>query len=112
MIDDDDSALLRKQQAFLQRIEFELRRINRQIIHRDIPDLSRQSFVQLAQFVAEERSRYLQLGLSLSVLPNGSPEAESMLDQLARARRSFKESREAFVALERAIQQGYVDIQT
>ncbi len=108
--DDDDSGLLRRQKQFLQQIEFELRRINRRIIHEHIPELNRESFVQLATFVAELRSRYLEAGLTLARLAPGSDEATAVLAQVERDRRAFEESTAAFAALERAIEQGYVDI--
>lgn len=108
--DDDDGALLRRQKQFLQQIEFELRRINRRIIHQHIPELNRDSFIRLGSYVAEVRSRYMEAALALSRCTPGSQQAESVLEQLERERRAFKESSAAFVALERAIDQGYVDI--
>ncbi|GIX36068.1 MAG: hypothetical protein KatS3mg126_1847 [Lysobacteraceae bacterium] len=108
---DDDSALLRRQKQFLQQVEFELRRINRRIIHEHIPELNRDRFVALAGFVAEIRSRYLRAALALSAFRPGSAEAEDALAALERERRSFEECVAAFAALERAIEQGYVDIQ-
>lgn len=108
--DDDDSGLLRRQKQFLQQVEFELRRINRRIIHEHIAELNRESFMQLATFVAELRSRYLEAGLALTRLAPGSAEASAALAAVERDRRAFEESSAAFAALERAIEQGYVDI--
>lgn len=108
--DDDDSALLRRQKQFLQQVEFELRRINRRVIHEHIAELNRESFVKLATFVAEVRSRYLEAGLALSACKAGSVEAVEALATVERERRAFEESSAAFTALERAIEQGYVDI--
>ncbi len=110
MVDDDDSALLRKQKQFLQQIEFELRRINRRIIHQHIPELNRESFMRFASFVAETRSRYLEMALAVSAAKSGSDEAQALIAGLKRERQAFEESSKAFVALERAIEQGYVDI--
>lgn len=107
---DDDTALLRKQKQFLQQVEFELRAVNREVIHRHVPDLNRESFVRLARFVAEVRSLYLEAALAVSQCQPGSTEAEALLLTLGKARRQFEESRDAFAALERAIEQGYVDI--
>jgi hypothetical protein len=108
--DDNDAALLRRQKQFLQQVEFELRRINRGIIHQHVAELNRESFVQLASFVAEIRSRYLQAALALSRCEAGSAAADQVLATLQRERRAFRESSAAFAALERAIEQGYVDI--
>lgn len=108
--DEDDAGLLRRQKQFLQQIEFELRRINRRIIHQHIVELNRESFIQLATFVAEVRSRYLQAGLALAKHRPGSQEAATALADVERERRAYEESSVAFSALERAISQGYVDI--
>lgn len=110
MKEDDDSALLRKQKQFLQQMQFDLRQLNRRVIHDRIPDLARDGFVRFAQFVAEARSSYLEVALSLSKLPTGSKEAESALATLKHVREVFEESRDAFAALERAIERGYIDI--
>lgn len=108
---DDDSALLRKQRHFLQQIEMELRRVNREIIHRQIPELNRDSFMQLALKVAELRTAYLQLALQLGRTDSASDDARSLLAALRERRTAFEEARDAFAALERTIEQGYVDIQ-
>ena len=108
---DDDSALLRKQRHFLQQIEMELRRVNREIIHRQIPELDRESFMQLALKVAELRTAYLQVALQLGRTESGSEGAADLLVALGERRVAFEEARDAFAALERTIEQGYVDIQ-
>lgn len=107
---DDDGALLRKQRQFLQQVEFELRQTNREIIHRRIPELNRESFMRFASFVAELRSDYLQVAIELSRCAPHSDEAVALLTQLHQRRIAYEESREAFAALERTIEQGYVDI--
>jgi len=107
---DDDSGLLRQQRQFLQLVEFELRRVNRKVIHDTVPELNRESFIRLAHFVAEARSRYLAAALRLVGTPAGSEDADNLIATLKRERLGFEESRRAFAALERAIEQGYVDI--
>jgi len=107
---DDDSALVRKHEQFLQQLEFELRKINRQIIHEHVPELNRASCLRLAKFVAEARSRYLKIALRLSSESIDTEESHQLVRQLKQERQSFEESRRAFIALERAIKQGYVDI--
>lgn len=107
---DQDADLLRKQKVFLQQVEFELRHINREVIHGHIPDLNRESFFRLAKFVAGLRSHYLEVALAVSQTEPGSAEAEAQMIALGKARRQFDEARDSFAALERAIEQGYVDI--
>ncbi|MCK7593576.1 hypothetical protein [Pseudomarimonas salicorniae] len=112
MFDDkEDSGLLRRQKQFLQQIEFELRQINRGVIHDHIAELNRERFLELARFVAEVRSRYLEAGLALTRVTAGSEEADQALAAVERERRAYEESCAAFSALERAIERGYVDIE-
>lgn len=106
----DDDGLLRRQKLFLQQVEFDLRRINREVIHERIPELNKESFVRFASFVAETRARYLRAALAVSQTPSGSSEAELLLQTLRHEREAFEESKSAFAALERAIEQGYVDL--
>ena len=108
--DDDDDALLRRQKQFLQRVEFELRRVNREVIHQHIAELTQDSFITLARFAAEARGRYLEAGLALSRLDMGSTQAAAQLARVEVERRAYEESSAAFAALERAIERGYVDI--
>lgn len=108
--EDDDDALLRRQKQFLQRIEFELRQVNRQVIHEHIAELTQERFIHLARFVAEARGRYLEAGLALSRLEMGSAAAAAQLARVEVERRAYEESSAAFAALERAIERGYVDI--
>jgi hypothetical protein len=107
---DDDSALLRQQKHFLQQVEIALRKVNREVIHAHIPDLNKDSFVRLAHYVAEARSRYLGCALALIDGHADPVQAAQHLHALRQAREVFEESRDAFAALERAIEQGYVDI--
>lgn len=107
---DDDSALLRQQKHFLQQVEIALRKVNREVIHSHIPDLNRDSFSRLARYVAEARSRYLSCALALTENQTDEAVAEQQLRALRHAREVFEASRDAFAALERAIEQGYVDI--
>lgn len=106
---DEDSAQLRKQQRFMSEIEVAIRDANRKIIHERIPDLDRQRFVTFATFVAQLRAEYLALALSLQANA-GEPAGQSAIDALRMRRRAYLEGREAFAALERAVERGYVDI--
>jgi hypothetical protein len=108
---DDDSALLRKQRHFLQQVEMELRKVNREIIHRRIPELNRESFMRLALKVAELRTSYLQVALKLSRSDGDPALADPLLEELRGRRLAYEEARDAFAALERTIEQGYVDIE-
>jgi hypothetical protein len=103
---DEDSAQLRKQQRFLHEVEVAIRDANRRIIHERIPDLDRQRFVTFATFVARLRADYLAEALSVQQ----APEQAQAVEALRRRRRAYVEARDAFAALERAVERGYVDI--
>jgi hypothetical protein len=108
---DDEDALLKRHRYLLQEIEREIRKINREIIHRDIPRIERRDIMELARVVAEHRARYLQAGMQLSKATVGSPEEQELIRNLPVLRREFETAREVFAALERAIEQAYVDIE-
>lgn len=107
----DDEYLLRRHRQFLLELERGIGQINRSIIHERMPPLTREACLALAAGVGAARADYLALALGLS---SGGDESriltDSQVDELAQARRHFEELRDAFVALERAIECGYVDI--
>jgi hypothetical protein len=105
---DDDSAQLRKQQRFLSEVEVGIRDANRKIIHERIPDLDRQRFVTFATFVAQLRADYLAVALALHAT-TGEPAGQATIDSLRLRREAYMEGREAFAALERAVERGYID---
>jgi hypothetical protein len=103
---DEDSAQLRKQQRFLHEVEVAIRDANRRIIHERVPDLDRQRFVTFATFVARLRADYLAEALAVQQAADQAQAVES----LRQRRRAFDEARDAFAALERAVERGYLDI--
>jgi hypothetical protein len=50
---DDEDALMKRHRYALQEIEREIRKINREVIHRDIPKIERKHVMDLAKVVAE-----------------------------------------------------------
>jgi hypothetical protein len=107
---DDEDALMKRHRYALQEIEREIRKINREVIHRDIPKIERKHVVDLAKVVAEHRARYLTAGMRLSSATLGTPEEQELIRILPGLRREFETARDVFAALERAIEQAYVDV--
>ena len=104
----EESQLIRRQQKFLQEVEDSIREANRAIIGARIPNLNRQSFVAFATFVAHLRADYLAAALEFQ---NGEGnDGAAALKALRGQRKAFEETRDAFAALERAIERGYVDM--
>lgn len=102
----DDAALLRRQRQFLEEVERKIAEANREILHERIPELNKDSFVDLAKHVARLRATYLQVALE----GKEGEDANEFVQELRRRREAYDEARDAFEALQRAIQRGYVDI--
>lgn len=107
---DDDAALLRRQRQFLHEVEQSIREANRKIIHGQIPELNTERFVQFALVVARLRASYLQAALDVSRSEGGMEESVVAREALRDHRCAYEEARDAFEALQRAIERGYVDI--
>lgn len=105
----DDAALMRKQRQFLDQIERSIREANRRIIHDRISELDQEGFVRFAHHVARLRAAYLQAALEVG-LDAGEDEPASWIVSLRRRREAYEEARDAFEALQRAIERGYVDM--
>ena len=104
---EDDAALLRRQRQFLEEVERKIAEANREILHERIPELDKSSFVALAKQVARLRATYLQAALTAAT---AAETTEDFVSELRSKREAYDEAREAFDALQRAIQRGYVDI--
>jgi hypothetical protein len=105
---DMDSKELAAQRQFLEKLEMAIVVANREVIHKQIPDLNQATFQSLAVMVAKFRANYLEAAIKLSALP-GDCDA-SCFEDLKKKRELYEESRAAFEALERAIERGYVEI--
>lgn len=104
-----DAALLRKQRHFLEQIERSIRAANRGIIHERIPELGQEGFSEFAQRVARLRASYLQAALEAGSRMEDD-EHSPWVEALRRHREAYEEARDAFEALQHAIERGYVDM--
>lgn len=104
-----DAALLRTQRKFLDQIERNIREANRGIIHDRIPELDQAGFAEFAQRVARLRASYLQAALEAGTRMEDD-EKSPWVESLRRHREAYEEAREAFEALQHAIERGYVDM--
>jgi hypothetical protein len=101
-----DPKQLAAQHQFLEQMQIAVALANREVIHRKIPNLTPDTFQQLAVMVARFRANYLEAAVRLST---SETHDERTLVELKQARELFDEGRAAFEALERAIERGYVD---
>jgi len=109
-MDKKEEELLRVQRRFLAETERDIRAANLEIIHAEIPALNRQCFFDLGRHVARKRAAYLRKAIELSRLPAESTEHAAALKDITGLRVAYEESRDAFAALERAIERGYIDV--
>ncbi len=104
---DMDSHDLAAQRQFVEQLEMSVAVANREVIHKQIPNLNRETFQQLAVMVARFRADYLAAAIKLSETGNCDGPC---VEDLKHKRELYDEGRAAFEALERAIERGYVDI--
>jgi hypothetical protein len=101
-----DPKQLAAQHQFLEQMQIAVTLANREVIHRKIPNLTPDTFQQLAVMVARFRADYLEAAIRLSTSDTHDTKE---LAELKRMRELFDEGCAAFEALERAIERGYVD---
>jgi hypothetical protein len=107
----DDYKLLQAQKRFLGEIEQGIRLANRELIHKKIPELNKDSILSFAVAVGRLRATYLEMAVNMSVGEHGDPPDQSYIDELHRKRQMFEEARIAFEALRDAIEKGYIDVE-
>jgi hypothetical protein len=87
-------------------------RMNKAIVQANMEILGKVSlncdtFLKLARTASEMRAAYIKKGISLAGQSNPTRE---QIEELARMRAAFEETRDAFDALERLIERGYVNV--
>jgi len=102
-----DKEARRRLASFLEQIDVAIYSANREIIHKAIPGLNRESFIRFAVIVAEARAGYIRLALDLA--KQGHPSEEDV-KRLRAAREAFDELTHAFEATHRLIKRGYTGI--
>lgn len=100
-----------KRQRFLLEIEQAVRDTNREIIHERIPKLTQDHVLPIASSVARARARYLEAAFRVAEMDKSGDIDEQSLNDLRLHRETYEETRTAFEALTRAIEQGYVDLE-
>lgn len=93
----------RKMLAYLDK---SIRLVNREIIHAQIPGLTRERFIEFAASVAKLRADYLQAAMDCFLDDKSDPE---QLQNVQEKRALFEEGVKAYEALHRAIERGYID---
>lgn len=94
---------LKKMLAYLDK---SIRLVNREIIHAQIPGLTRERFIEFAASVAKLRADYLKAAMEC-FLDDKSDAGQ--LQNVQEKRALFEEGVKAYEALHRAIERGYID---
>ncbi|NQV57580.1 MAG: hypothetical protein HQ503_17085 [Rhodospirillales bacterium] len=100
-----------KHKRFVIEIEQSIRAANSEIIHKRIPELSRDKILSFSVAVGRLRARYLAAAINLSVNEAGEPPDKAFISDLTEKREMYEESLAAFDALLGAIEKGYIDIE-
>lgn len=106
---DDDDALAQRQKHALAFIDRAIQPINREIIHKAIPGLNRDKYIEFAAVVAELRAEYLAAALAYFLEQRRGGGDSEAVSNLRAKREAYEEAMAAYEALHRALERGYVD---
>ncbi len=106
----DDYKKMMHQKRFLNDIEQGVRIANREIIHKHIPALDKNTVLAFAVAIARLRARYLEAAFRAASSDKGEPLEPSEVVELRTHREAYEEAKMAFEALRYTIESGYVDI--
>jgi hypothetical protein len=93
---------------FSQGLEVAVFEANRETISRKLGALPRESFLRLAVKVADTRADYLQVALEVAK-GDGLPRPAD-IERLRKLRETYEEMVDAFEAMERVIERGYISL--
>jgi len=100
---------LEKNRRFLLEVEQGIRLANNEVIHDKIPPVTTERMLSFAVSVAKLRLNYIEGAFTFAdtKLPSGDS-GEAQVKALRLHRERFEESRNAYLALQRAIEIGYI----
>ena len=107
----DDYKQLQIQKRFLGEIEQGIRLANRELIHKKIPGLNKDTILSFAVAVDRLRAAYLEMAVNMPVSEHGDPPDQDYIEELHQIRAMFEEARIGFNALRDAIEKGYIDVE-
>ncbi|MCH8037201.1 MAG: DUF1028 domain-containing protein [Proteobacteria bacterium] len=105
-----DRQHLRAEQIFFEELEQGIRTANREIIGARIPDLNKDTIHAMAVMVGRLRASYLEMAFKMSAAGSGTEPDASFVEGLRTRRQMFEEARDAYEALRRAVERGYIEI--
>ncbi|MBT3788088.1 MAG: hypothetical protein HN725_03790 [Alphaproteobacteria bacterium] len=105
-IDDE----LTKNTRFLKELEHNIRVTNNRVIHQKVEPITAERMLSFADAVANLRAEYVQEAFVFADMEQGDGSGAADIDKLDTCRRRFEVARDAFIALQRAIELGYVTV--
>ncbi len=108
----DMEEVLAKNQRFLRETEQAIRITNNEVIHKQVPPITSERMLTFSEAVAKLRAQYIEAAFTFADAKHADgAEGAADIDELGLCRRRFEEARDAFIALQRAIELGYVAIE-
>jgi hypothetical protein len=97
---------------FLMEVEQGIRLANNEIIHKVIPPVTSDRMLTFAVAVGQLRAQYISAAFKFAdAKTTDGKKTTAEIDELSLCRRQFEEARDAYSALQRAIELGYVAIE-
>ena len=104
--------VLAKNQRFLRETEQAIRITNNEVIHKQVPPITSERMLTFSIAVAKLRAQYIGAAFVFADAKHADGAAGAAdIDELGLYRRRFEEARDAFIALQRAIELGYVAVE-
>lgn len=103
---------VQKNKRFLLDTKRSIRLSNNEVIHKLVPPITGERMLSFSVAVAKMRAEYIDAAFKFADSKHPAPtESAIEIDQLALCRRRFEEARDAYIALERTIELGYVTVE-
>ncbi len=106
----DDYEKLLAHKRFLNDVEQGIRYANREVIHADLPHITKDGILSFAISVARLRGAYLSAAMRLGKDGQGAAPSRDDVADVRAKREMYEEARGAFDALREAIERGYVEV--
>ena len=103
---------LAKNKRFLMEVEQGIRLSNNEVIHQRISPITSERMLSFAVMVAKLRAEYIEGAFNFADAKHADGvEGDAEIDELRLRRSRFEEVRDSFIALQRAIELGYVVVE-
>jgi len=102
---------LTKNTRFLKEIEHKIRLANNRVIHQEVAPITSERMLSFADAIAKLRAEYIQEAFIFADMDHADDAEIAEIEKLDICRRRFEVARDAFIALQRAIELGYAKVE-